>query len=158
MDPVFALTYAPEKVHFDPAPTDLLATCPELVNERWSRQLWIYAENRTPEGTFLVIGGFYASRPPAPAKLEIDPKGAVTEITASGCKLLGPAREVFQYPEGLVAAPVLKALAFDLVRRYRNAFGGAVALQTVLRNQKVHLTDPRDAVLRDALAPTPDSR
>jgi len=157
VDPVFGLTYSPEKIHFESAPTDLLATCSELTNKRWSRRLWVYAEDRTPDGTFLVIGGFYGARPPAPARFETDPKGAVAKINATGCTLLGPAREVFQYPEGLISPPVLKSLAVDLVRRYRTAFGGAEALQVALRTQHVQLTDPRDAILRDALASTQDT-
>lgn len=152
VDPIFGLTYAPEKIHFDAAPKDLLSTCPALANEHWSRRLWTYAEDRTKDGTYLVVGGFYASRPPAPAKLTTDPKGAIIEITSSGCTLIGPAREVFQYPEGLVPPTVLNALAADLVRRYRAAFGGTKALQAALTAQHIQLTGSRDAILRDALA------
>jgi len=152
VDPVFGLVYAPEKVKFTPAPAGLLAACPALANAHWTRELWIYAEDQTPDGTYLVIGGFYAAKPPAPAKLETDPMGAVIETTTSGCMLLGPAREVFQYPEGLIPTPVLQELAHDLVHRYRAAFGGAAALQTALRTQHAAPTSARDSALRDALS------
>ncbi len=155
VDPIFGLAYVPEKIQFEPAPSGLLAACPALTNGHWTRRLWIYAQDRTQDGTYFVIGGFYAAQPPAPAKLETDPKGAVIEMNASGCTLLGPAREVFQYPEGMITPSVLNALATDLVGRYRAAFGGAAALQAALRAQHAEPTGPRDAILRDALASTP---
>jgi hypothetical protein len=152
IDPVFGLTYRPDQVQFDPAPPDLLAKCPGLTNAHWTRTLWIYAQASAPDRDDIVIGGFYAARPPAAPMLETDPKGAVIETTPTGCTLLGPAREVFQYPEGLIAQPALRALAADLVRRYRAAFGGNKALTEALRRQHVIPTAPRDAILREALA------
>jgi hypothetical protein len=152
IDPVFGLEYRPDRIHFEPAPPGLLVTCPDLVNARWTRKLWIYSQVRRQATEYLVVGGFYVNRPPAPARLETDPKGAILQTSASGCTLLGPAREVFQFPEGLVAKPVLTALAADLVRRYRAAFGGRAAMQAQLEAQHASPADPRDALLRDALA------
>jgi hypothetical protein len=152
VDPVFGLTYSPDKIPFDPAPADLLAQCPALANAHWTRKLWIYGEAPSRDTNYLVVGGFYAARPPAPQQLETDPTGAVIETTAAGCTLLGPAREVLQYPEGLITQPVLRSLATDLVRRYRAAFGGSKALQAVLAAQHATPSGPRDGLLRDALA------
>jgi hypothetical protein len=157
VDPVFGLSYQPAKVRFEAAPANLLSICPELENARWTRKLWIYAQTDGPHGRVLVVGGFYAARPPAARppsalKLETDPKGAVIETTATGCTLLGPAREVFRYPDDLVPPTVLRALAADLVKRYRTAFGGAATLANALRHQHREPTGARDAVLRDALS------
>jgi hypothetical protein len=126
VDPVFGLSYQPDQVQFEPAPADLLAKCPALQNAMWTRRLWIYAKT--------------------------DPKGAMLKTSRAGCRLLGPAREVFRYPDDLVALPVLEALAADLVRRYRLAFGGSAALSRTLLQQHALPAGARDAVLRDALA------
>jgi hypothetical protein len=152
VDPVFGISYQPEKIHFEPAPPGLLDTCRGLVNARWTRKLWIYAQASGQNTQYLVVGGFYVKRRSPPAKLETDPKGAILQVSDSGCTLLGPAREVLQYPEGLVASPVLTALAADLVKRYRSAFGGRAALQAQLEEQHASPVFPRDALLRDALA------
>lgn len=152
VDPVFGLVYRPDKIKFDPAPPNLLVTCPALTNQRWTRKLWIYGQAVDTDKTYLIVGGFYASRPPAPPELETDPQGAIIETRAAGCTLLGPAREVLRYPEGLLIRPVLHALDADLVRRYRAAFGGAAALDATLNAQHAMLRGPRDAALREALA------
>jgi hypothetical protein len=158
VDPVFGLAYNPDEVRFEPAPASLLVQCPALTNANWTRKLWIYGEARGPEGIYTVVGGFYAARAGSPAKLMPDPKGALIERTASTCMLLGPAREVLQYPEQLLSPSTLHTLVADLVRRYRVAFGGSAALQATLRDQHATLTDPRDTPLRDALASMPDAR
>ena len=152
VDPVFGLAYDPNKVQFDVAPADLLTSCPALTNAQWTRRLWVFAAAQDTGGQYYIVGGFYAAQPGAPAKLMTDPKGAVVELTQSGCSLVGPAREVLQYPDQLVAPPVLRALVTDLVRRYRTAFGGPDALRAALRDQHAVLTGPRDAMLREALA------
>jgi hypothetical protein len=152
LDPVFGLAYQPDKARFEPAPADLLTACPALQNARWTRKLWIYAQTETPDARVLVVGGFYVMRPAAGTAIETDPKGAMIETTPTDCKLLGPAREVFRYPDDLVAPPVLRALAADLVRRYRVAFGGTAAFKRILAQQRAEPAGARDAVLRDALS------
>jgi hypothetical protein len=152
LDPVFGLSYQPDTTRFERAPADLLATCPALENARWTRKLWIYAQTETPAGHLLVVGGFYVMRPPASARMETDPKGAMIETTATDCKLLGPAREVFRYPDNLVPPPELHALAADLIRRYSVAFGGTAAFKKILVRQHAELGGTRDTVLRDALS------
>lgn len=149
---MFGLAYRPDRIRFEPAPPHLLAHCPQLENARWSRRLWIYGRAATPTGTVTIVGGTYVPKPPAQAAPLPDPKGAVIETSPGRCTLLGPAREVLQYPEDLIAPPVLHALIGDLVARYRAAFGGAAALRTVLRRQHALPTGRRDADLRDALA------
>jgi hypothetical protein len=151
-DPVFGLIYRPDNIRFDPAPHDLLVTCPAMANDRLTRELWIYGRTSNEGKTYLIVGGFYASRPPAPPKLETDPKGAIIEFDAVSCTLLGPAREVLQYPDDLLTQTVLRALVADLVRRYRTAFGGKVALDAALMVQHAMPAGQRDAPLRDALA------
>jgi hypothetical protein len=152
VDPVFGLSYQPDQVQFEPAPADLLAKCPALQNAMWTRRLWIYAKTDGPDGQVLVVGGFYLRRLSSTVRAETDPKGAMLKTSRAGCRLLGPAREVFRYPDDLVALPVLEALAADLVRRYRLAFGGSAALSRTLLQQHALPAGARDAVLRDALA------
>jgi hypothetical protein len=151
VDPVFGLTYDPAKIRFEQAPTDLLTVCPALSSGRWTRELWIYAKTATEGGSLLIVGGLYRPRPGVDGKPMTDPKGAVIDLKGKNCTLLGPAREVLDYPEQLISPAMLDRLDNDLVHRYRAAWGGAATLIAALREQHVTLDAPPDRMLRDAL-------
>lgn len=145
-EPVFGLRYAEAKVRFEPLPARVLAACPALVNERWDRQSWVYAQQEEGATARYVIGGRYVQRAqrgpdsPRPARApqtQPDPQGAVIEIGPQGCVLHGPAREVFDSPPPEIPAAALDALAADLGIRYRQAFGGPQKLHDALRRQHV---------------------
>ena len=65
------------------------------------RRAFLFARSIEPSGTYMVLGGLYERRE-APAKgekrFETDPKGVLLREQESKCELLGPAREVFEYP------------------------------------------------------------
>lgn len=151
-DPVFGLSYKPAQVSFDAVPQDVAEACPSLVNERWSRKLWVYAQTEQAPHRYYVLGGFYVRRAP-PAKresLEVDPMGAVVDLHGNQCELLGPAREVFDSRPDELPAASLELLAADLVERYARAFGGRAALVAELKRQRVE-PGPKSTVLRQAL-------
>jgi len=154
-DPIFGLTYDSAKIRFEEAP-DVVARCPELVNERWSRRVFVFARSAEPSGTYLVLGGLYARRE-APAKgekrFETDPKGILLREHESKCELLGPAREVFEYPTDGVTTETLRALARDAVTRYATAFGGSPKFLAALARAKkrVDLGNARATILREAV-------
>jgi hypothetical protein len=154
-DPIFGLTYDSAKIRFEEA-GDVVMRCPELVNERWGRRAWIFARSVEASGTYMALGGLYERRAP-PAKgekrFETDPKGVVLREHESKCELLGPAREVFEYPTDGVMVETLRALARDAVARYATAFGGSPKfLATLARAKKrADLTNARATILREAV-------
>lgn len=154
-DPIFALSYDPAKIRFEDA-ADTVARCAELTNARWSRRAWLYARNIEPSGTYLVLGGLYERRE-APAKgekrFESDPKGVLLREHDGKCDLVGPAREVFEYPVDGVTGLTLEALARDAVRRYADAFGGKQPFLAALTRAKkqADLDNPRASMLRGAV-------
>lgn len=116
-DPIFGLSYDPAKIRFEGA-NEVIARCPELVNARWGRRVFLFARSIEPSGTYTLIGGLYERRE-ASAKgekrFETDPKGVLLREHESKCELIGPAREVFEYPVDGVTAGTLRALARDAV-------------------------------------------
>jgi len=103
-----------------------------------------------------VLGGLYERRGP-PAKgekrFELDPKGVLLREQEGKCDLVGPAREVFEYPVDGVTGATLEALARDAVRRYAEAFGGKQPFLAALARAKkqADLDNPRASVLRAAV-------
>ena len=154
-DPIFGLSYDSAKVRFEEV-ADVVARCPELANERWGRRVFLFARSVEPSGTYMVLGGLYERRaPPArgETRFETDPKGVLLREHESKCELLGPAREVFEYPVDGVTAETLRALARDAVARYATAFGGSPRFLAALARAKkrADLTNARAAILREAV-------
>jgi len=154
-DPIFGLSYDPAKIRFEDA-AEVVARCAELTNARWSRRAWLYARNVESSGTYLVLGGLYERREP-PAKgekrFEFDPKGVLLREHEGRCDLIGPAREVFEYPVDGVAPGTLQALARDAARRYAEAFGDKQKFLAALARAKkqADLDNPRASILREAV-------
>lgn len=155
IDPIFGLAYDSAKIRFEEA-TDADTRCPELVNARWGRRAWVFARSIEPSGTYTVLGGLYERRAP-PAKgegrFETDPKGVLLREHDSRCELIGPAREVFEYPVDGITAETLRALARDAVSRYATAFGGRPKFLTALARarKQADLANARAAILREAV-------
>ncbi len=155
IDPIFGLTYDSAKIRFEDA-ADIVMRCPELVNERWGRRVFLFARSVESSGTYVVLGGLYERRAP-PAKgekrFEADPKGVLLREHESKCELIGPAREVFEYPEDGVTAETLRSLARDAVARYATAFGGRPEFLAALAGAKkrADLTNARATILREAV-------
>jgi hypothetical protein len=154
-DPLFGLSYDSTKIRFEDA-NEVIARCPELVNARWGRRVFLFARSIEPSGTYMVLGGLYEWRE-APAKgekrFETDPKGVLLREQESKCELLGPAREVFEYPVDGVTAETLRSLARDAVARYAAAFGGGPKFLAALGRAKkqADLANAHAGVLREAV-------
>jgi len=154
-DPIFGLSYDPAKIAFEDA-ADVVARCSELTNARWGRRAWLYARSSESGANYLVLGGLYERREP-PAKcekrFEFDPKGVLLREHEGQCELIGPAREVFEYPVDGVTSATLQALGRDAVRRYADAFGGKPKFLAALTRakRKADLDNPRASILREAV-------
>jgi len=150
-DPLFGLTYDSTAVKFEPA---LYSQCLELTNARWNRKMWIFGRTTTSNITYVVIGGFYVKREGtgnASPAIEADPVGAVIRLKGKQCELIGPAREVFDYPSSEIGARVLKGLANDAVCRYIRAFGGKREFLDAIERQHIRFDDPHSTILKEAV-------
>ena len=121
-DPLFSLTYDAATAQFEDAPKTLAEQCPDLVNPRWDRRLFVFAKTARPDGEYLVVGGFFVARDGG--AMTPDAAGAIVHLDGAKCSLAGPAREVFDYGDPAVAPETLRLLAADAMARYANAYGG----------------------------------
>lgn len=134
-DPVFGVRYVEGEADFTPAPAELLARCPELTTDKWTRRMWVYARSKERGVEHMVVGGQFVPRGGGAAMA--DAKGAVLQLIDGGrCELVsGPARETFDYTDR-VPGRALSALAADAACRGARAFGGRDAWLKLLAQQK----------------------
>ncbi|WP_157269754.1 hypothetical protein [Azohydromonas aeria] len=148
VEPVLGLRFPTGRVQFETLPAAVLAGCAGLSGPG-ARVAWDLADVSAGGRRYVVLGGFVAGGE-AGAGLEPDARGAVLDIGPDGCRVLGPARAVFdQRPEAL-PQPVLEQLAADLARRYAGAFGSVDGLHAAIRRQRL-IPPPSSPVLRAAL-------
>lgn len=150
VDPIFGLKYAPSAVVFPPAPENLTKLCKELTNDRYDRKIWIFAQTRGTGIRFLVIGGNYVKKGPAPTS-EADVNGAVLKLEGDSCEAIGAARDVFEYPPPQLPLEVLRELSNDAVCTYSRAFGSYKNFRTALRSQ--HASAPSKALTEALVKP-----
>lgn len=146
-DPLFGLTYSPQKVRFESAAKLLTQRCPQIKG----RRLWTYATWRGQESEYFVVSGFMEILPDSPKGrgtiVEPDPAGVLVEIRGTQCRISTP--ELFlsgktgQSKKQLPAEPnelAINGLVADAMKRYEVAFGGKDAFVNELRLQKVQVS------------------
>jgi hypothetical protein len=114
--------------------------------------LWVFAEADEGARRYYVLGGFYLRRekPGLAPRPEPDPQRAVVELQGGLCKLVGPAREVFDSRPDELAPTTLDSLAVDLVDKYVKSFGGKAALKKALAKHRIDISLLRSP-LREAI-------
>lgn len=148
-DPIFGLKYDPASVAFDPAPADLVLTCPDLTNQKWDRKMWVFGKAEDSGSDFLVIGGYYVDR--SGKGTQPDTPGAIVRLEGAHCTLIGPARETFDSsPEG-ISQNQLQKLAADAVCRYAKAYGSRAKFLEALKRQHVVVSSAQSPVLKQAI-------
>jgi hypothetical protein len=82
-DPLFAISYDPQQVHFEPAPASIGESCKDLTG----RKLWVYAEWSSGETKYFIVSGFIVNHPDGPGKGTISPDedGVAVAIRGSKC-------------------------------------------------------------------------
>jgi hypothetical protein len=149
-DPLFALSYDAATARFEEAPKTLAGRCPDLVNPRWDRKLFVFAKAARPNGEYLVVGGFFVARDGG--AMTADAAGAIVHLDGAKCSLAGPAREVFDYGDPAVASETLRLLAADAMTRYANAYGGKRVFLLELRRHGALPHGPHAKILSAAVA------
>jgi hypothetical protein len=127
-DPLFGISYNPQRVHFEEAPKSISVLCAGLRD----RKLWVYARWDTPETQYFIVSGFMKFWPDGPGRPGTEPDlGIAVALHAGGCTednpewlLWGDARPVGVPPPLTRSKDVLIGLVTDALERYAKAFGG----------------------------------
>lgn len=84
-DPLFAISYDPQRVHFDLAPASISESCKDLRG----RKLWVYAEWNSDETKYFIVSGFIVNHPDGPGKGDISPDedGVAVALRGSQCTI-----------------------------------------------------------------------
>ena len=93
--------------------------------------MWIFASAKVGGTTYLVVAGQFVDRA-KPAIQMVDGTGALLAYDATGCQMIGPPREVFDYGADQAPPAVLDTLAKDAARRYMIAAGNKRALDRLV--------------------------
>ena len=154
-DPIFGLTYDSARIKFEGA-ADVVMRCPELVNERWGRRVFLFARSVELSGTYVVLGGLYERRAP-PAKgekrFEADPKGVLLREHEFESRTDRAGARGVRISRGWRHRGDI-ALARTRCRRpLRQAFGGRPEFLAALAGAKkrADLTNARATILREAV-------
>jgi len=131
-DPLFGISYDPQKVHFENAPLAIKTHCLG-VSDRYTRA-WVCAHWKTEDAEYFIISGFLKThRNGHVAETEQDFGVAVA---LRGSKCIDDQSEYFLRQEvnrAHDAAPIkagdsaLSGIAADALNRYAKAFGGKKA-------------------------------
>jgi hypothetical protein len=81
-DPLFALSYDPQLVHFELAPASITQLCSDLRG----RKLWVYAEWTSGETKYFIVSGFIVNHPDGPGKGDISPDETGVAVALQGSK------------------------------------------------------------------------
>ncbi|MGN3974751.1 hypothetical protein [Tsuneonella sp. SYSU-LHT278] len=155
-DPLLGLSFEPNSTGFEPAPPELNQRCPELANERYFQQLWVFAEAEQANQRYLIVAGQFTPRIAGLETIE-NAQGALLRLGREDCTLIGPAKEIFLMPDAydVVPSSVHLTLAQDAAKRLARAHGGVEGLAAAMRSQNVtsgHLPP----VIASAIADLPD--
>lgn len=115
-DPVFGISYDPEIVHFETAPSKISSLCSESRGQKF----WLYAYSRAGETEYFVL-----------SNQESKVSGVGVVISGGKCVeglpdwiLTGNPEYSPQARSNQFPPEVVHGLAVDLLRRYATAFGG----------------------------------
>jgi hypothetical protein len=156
-EPLFGLSYNPQKVRFEPAPASVTAHCPLLKG----RRLWTYSSWKDKKSAYWIVSGFITILPDdfsaRKGIAEPDPAGVVVELRGAECRMGTPeiffSGKIARGKKSLPAEPneaAINGLALDAIERYAKAFGGKGAFLDEIDRQRVS-TSALPSVLRDQL-------
>jgi hypothetical protein len=127
-DPLFGISYDPQKVHFEEAPALISKVCPSLRG----RKLWVYARSKAADTEYFIVSGYVKFRPDGPGPAGIEPDfGVAISLRGTSCTTdqaeyflrgeINPARRATPIK---VSEDILNAIVADALNRYSKAFGG----------------------------------
>ena len=81
-DPLFAIGYDPQQVHFELAPAVISESCKDLRG----RKLWVYAESSSGDTKYFIVSGFIVNHPDGPGQGSISPDEDGVAVAIRGAK------------------------------------------------------------------------
>jgi len=81
-DPFFAISYEPERVHFESAPAAITESCHDLRG----RKLWVYAEWSSGDTKYFIVSGYIVNHPDGPGQGSISPDEDGVSVALHGSK------------------------------------------------------------------------
>lgn len=81
-DPLFAISYDPQRVDFELAPASIGESCHDLRG----RKLWVYAEWSSGETKYFIVSGFIVNHPDGPGQGSISPDEDGVAVAIRGAK------------------------------------------------------------------------
>lgn len=144
-DPVMGLSFRPNQIKFEQAPSSLVAACTQPARSMF----WIYAQVSRPEGEYIVIAGPTWTTPDSPGAkpvLEpVDSYGEVVLVHEGKCTPFADPDTLFGAPS-LAQKALVEDLSKDLIARAVRAYGSKAKLQAALKAQGL-TPDKLDPVL-----------
>jgi hypothetical protein len=132
-DPLFAISYDPQKVHFAPPPSGLATRCPEL--RKTYVKAWSYGHLEASGADYFLISGmmrYHDNASGAPTAISPDETGGlVVELRANECRVdqadyffnqqVNPARNATPI---VASRSVIVTFLQRVFETYAKAFGG----------------------------------
>jgi hypothetical protein len=126
-DPIFGISYDPQKVHFEPVASSIVEHCPEL-RDRYVGA-WVYGRSTAGDTQYLIISGFLKDQDRGSGIKDVD-FGLAVQVRGTKCAVthweyfLRGAAPTGEQPRIRADESLLKEIAADILRRYALAFGG----------------------------------
>jgi hypothetical protein len=126
-DPLFGISYDPQIIKFDNAPSSISRFCSGLRG----RRLWIYAYAKTADAEYFIVSGFRQLHPDCPGPVGVEPDFGIA-VSLRDKKCVEDQSEYFLRGEinrAKGATPIsateaiLNEIALDALCRYSRAFG-----------------------------------
>lgn len=81
-DPLFAISYDPQQVHFELTSAAISELCKDLRG----RKLWVYAESSSGDTKYFIVSGFIVNHPDGPGQGSTSPDEDGVAVAIRGTK------------------------------------------------------------------------
>jgi hypothetical protein len=126
-DPLFGISYDPQRVHFEQAPRSIAELCPDLRN----RKLWVFARWDSKDTQYFIVSGFIRTHSDGTNRQGSQPAfGTAVSLHGGMCTedqseyfLRGEVNPAYGATPIRVTDVILREIARDVLQRYAKAFG-----------------------------------
>jgi len=121
-DPLFGISYDPERNRFEEVPSKVSALCPGLRGKK----TWIYAHLKATDAEYFVVSGYTGECAEGKRRCEPDVVGTGVLLRGTMCSLTAVDSFYWDDHSDLwkLSEPLMNDFAKDAIQRYVSAFGG----------------------------------